>query len=248
MKKSKLKILIAEVLNENIRQAKQYVQQGKLSPEDLNRLVSIDPTGDKKKYVGWMAKQWATGNVDDWDTLKSTVEEFNVFLEKGSSKIKDIYQIKSFKELEKEVDTLNKAGAGISVKDLESDYDVVVDNENLLIMSPHTHEASRKLGLSHFAYRDCEGGEKDSAWCTTYKAPDHFNDYYYSRNVTFYYIKVRSKQIKDKLEKIFGSKAKRLTVVALAVLEDGQIDGYDGLDKQINKGDIDKFTSIIGIS
>jgi hypothetical protein len=195
-----------------------------------------------------MAKQWATGNVDDWDTLKSTVEEFNVFLEKGSSKIKDIYQIKSFKELEKEVDTLNKTGAGISVKDLESDYDVVVDNENLLIMSPHTHEASRKLGLSHFAYRDCEGGEKDSAWCTTYKAPDHFNDYYYSRNVTFYYIKVRSKQMRDELKKTFGSKANRLTVVALAVLEDGQIDGYDGLDKQINKGDIDKFTSIIGIS
>jgi hypothetical protein len=248
MKKSQLKILIAEVLNENIRQAKQYVQQGKLSPEDLNRLVSIDPTGDKKKYVGWMAKQWATGNVDDWDTLKNNVEEFNVFLEKGRTKTKDIYQIKSFKELEKEVDNLNKTGAGTSLKDLESDYDVVVDNENLLIMSPHTHEASRKLGLSHFAYRDCGGGEKDSAWCTTYKAPDHFNDYYYSRNVTFYYIKVRSKQIKDKLEKIFGSKAKRLTVVALAVLEDGQIDGYDGLDKQINKGDIDKFTSIIGIS
>jgi hypothetical protein len=46
-----------KILNENMRQAKQYVQQGKLSPEDLNRLVSIDPTGDKKKYVGWMAKQ-----------------------------------------------------------------------------------------------------------------------------------------------------------------------------------------------
>jgi len=34
----------------------------------------------------------------------------------------------------------------------------------------------------------------------------------------------------------------------LAVLPEGQIDGYDGLDKQISKKDIDTFTNIIGIS
>ena len=36
-------------------------------------------------------------------------------------------------------------------------------------------------------------------------------------------------------------------VVALAVLDDGQIDGYDGLDKQMSSSDIAEYTKIIGI-
>jgi hypothetical protein len=41
---------------------------------------------------------------------------------------------------------------------------------------------------------------------------------------------------------------KELQVVALAVLDNGKIDGYDGLDKQMNKKDINTYTDIIGIS
>ena len=233
-------------IDENIRQAKQYVEQGKLTTDELEKFKEIDPTL-QNKYVGWMAKQWVLQNIDDIDTLKSYIEEFDVFSGKGKSKTKDIYQIKTFNDLKQEVDTLNKTGAGVSSKDLESDYDVVLNNSDLYIASPHTHEASRKLGLSDFAYRDCEGG-KDSAWCTTYKAPNHFNDYYYKSNVTFYYIKIKSDELMDKLEQEFGDRADRLRVVALAVLDDGQIDGYDGLDKQIDKSTVEKYTTIIGIS
>ena len=195
-----------------------------------------------------MAKQWVLKNVTDIDELRNTVEEYNTFLEKGKAKTKDIYQLKTFDLLKKEVDEINQSGEGISVKDLESDYDVVMDTPELYIASPHTHEASRKLGLSAFAFRDCGDGGKDSSWCTTYKAPDHFNDYYYSSNVTFYYIKVKSPDMMEELNKAFGEKWANMVVVALAVLEDGQIDGYDGLDKQISKNDIKKYTEIIGIS
>jgi hypothetical protein len=31
-------------------------------------------------------------------------------------------------------------------------------------------------------------------------------------------------------------------------LDNGMIDGYDGLDKQLNKKEIDTFTNIVGIS
>lgn len=233
------------VILENIKQAKQYVQSGKLSEEDLKTLIEIDPT-PTRKFVGWMAKIWITEHPD-LDNLRNTVEEYNVFLEKRKAKTKDIYQFKSFNDLKSEVDNLNKSGEGISIRDLESDYDVIIDNSDLLVMSPHTHEASRKLGLSYFAFRDCEGG-KDSAWCTTYKAPDHFNDYYYKHNVTFYYIKVKSPQIVEELKQAFPKRWKNLVVVALAVLTNGQIDGYDGLDKQISKKDINTFTNIIGIT
>lgn len=241
LKENKQKIV------ENVKQAKQYVQSGKLSQDELKTLIDIDPT-PTRKFVGWMAKQWVNKGITDIDDLRNTVEEFNTFLEKGKTKTKDIYQIKSFKELQDEVDQINKTGEGISLKDLESDYDTVIDDENLLIMSPHTHEASRKLGLSQFSFRDCGDGSKDSSWCTTYKAPDHFNDYYYTNNVTFYYIKVKSQQMRDKLKEAFPKKWENMVVVALAVLDNGKIDGYDGLDKQISKSDIKIFTDIIGIS
>lgn len=247
LKHSKLLKENKRYIVENTKQAKQYVKSGKLSEEDLKSLIEIDPT-PTRKFVGWMAKQWVKGNVSDIDKLRNTIEEFNTFLEKGKTKTKDIYQIKTFKDLEAEVDQINKTGEGVSNKELESDYETVIDNSDLLIVSPHTHEASRKLGLSQFAFRDCGDGTKDSSWCTTYKAPDHFNDYYYKHNVTFYYIKVKSEQLIEELIEVFPERWKNLIVVALAVLEDGQIDGYDGLDKQMDPGVVKTFTDIIGIS
>jgi hypothetical protein len=232
---------------ENVKQAKQYVKSGKLSQDELKTLIDIDPT-PTRKYVGWMAKQWINKNVTDIDVLRNTIEEFNTFSKKGKAKTKDIYRLKTFQDLASEVDQLNKSGEGISAKELESDYDTIIDNSDLLIMSPHTHEASRKLGLSYFSFRDCGDGTKDSSWCTTYKAPDHFNSYYYSANVTFYYIKIKSRDLINQLKKAFPKRWETLIVVALVVLNDGQIDGYDGLDKQMNSSTIKKYTKIIGIS
>lgn len=232
---------------ENVKQAKIYVSQGKLSEDELKQLIKIDPT-PTRKFVGWMAKQWIDKTVTDIDNLRNTVEEYNTFLNKGKTKTKDINSFKSFKDLSLEVDQINKSGENISVKDLESDYETIIDNSDLLIISPHTHEASRKLGLSQFAFRDCEEGGKDSAWCTTYKAPDHFNGYYFIENITFYYIKVKSQELINKLKKAFPNRWKELLVTALTVNTGGNIEGYDGLDKLIDKKDIDTFTNIIGIS
>ena len=243
--KSKLLTENKQYILENIKQAKQYVDAGKLSEDDLKKLIEIDPT-PTKKFVGWMAKIWIA-EKPDLDDLRNTIEEYNTFLNKGKTKTKDINAFKSFKDLHNEVDNINQSGEGVSVKDLEKDYETIIDTPNLLIMSPHTHEASRKLGLSKFAFRDCEGG-KDSAWCTTYKAPDHFNDDYYNSNVTFYYIRVLSPDLINKLKEAFPKNWKNLTVVALAVLEDGDIDGYDGLDNQLSSKGIKKYTNIIGIS
>ena len=235
------------VIIENVKQAKIYISQNKLSTEELNNLIQIDPS-PTKRYVGWMAKQWVNKTITDIDDLRNTVEEFNTFAEKGKIKSPDISKYKSFNDLKKEVDDLNQSGAGRSSKDLESDYETVIDDNNLLIMVPHTHEASRKLGLSYFSFRDCGDGTKDSAWCTTYKAPDHFLDYYYNNNITFYYVKVRSNDLIEKIKEEFPKRWKLLIVVALAVFPDGQIDFYDAADKQLSQSEIKKYLNIIGIS
>ena len=234
-------------IRESVKQARQYVESGKLDQETLTNLIEFDPS-KTNKYVGWMAKQVTKNNIPDMEDLRNKIEEFHTFLEKGKAKTKDINQFKTFEDLKKEVDYLNQSGEGTSVKDLESEYDVVINNSDLYIASPHTHEASRKLGLSQFAFRDCGDGGKDSTWCTTYKSPDHFNSYYFKNNVTFYYIKVKSEKLIERLKEEFPKRWKNFIVTALAVLEDGQIDGYDGLDRQMNKSEIDKFTEIIGIS
>ena len=243
---------------ENKRQAELYMTQGKLSDEDFIKLLDMDPT-KKKKYVGWMAKQW----IRQWksngekrfsiDDLRNTIEEYDVFLNKGKVKTKDINVFKTFEDLASEVKELNDTGEGLSDADKENDYDTIVDNNNILVIRPHTHEASRKLGLTTFKYRDCGNGNKDSSWCTTYKTSDHWNNYYFKNNVTFYYFLIKSDVLMIKLESSFPrindntTCGKNMRVVALAVFPNGEIDGYDGLDKQIHQTSVDKFRKIVGV-
>ncbi len=96
--------------------------------------------------------------------------------------------------------------------------------------------------------RDCEGGCKDSAWCTTYKAPDHFHNYYYKQGITFYYIRVKNESIIDALKTAFPSKQGAMVVVALLVNKSGKLsDGYDGTDAQLSAKEIATFRQIVGI-
>lgn len=228
---------------ESVKVGELYLSQNKISREELDNLIRIDPTTNKK-YVGWLSKVFINEhpNIDD---LRNKIEEYDTFINRGKAKTRDINQFKSFSDLKKEVDYINNSGSSISVSELQNDYEVILDNDDFYIAVPHTHESSRKLGLTKFAFRDCEGGGKDSAWCTTYKTSEHFNNYYYNYNVTFYYIRVKSIGMMNKLKNVFKKRYKVMEVVALAVLKDGRIDGYDALDRQMNKDDIKKYINIL---
>ena len=237
------------ILNENRKQAKELVVQGKLSPTDFEEIVRIDPS-PTKKYTGWLARQWVnktTSGIQSIDNLRNTIEEYDAFITSGKAKTKDIYQFKSFADLKKEVDELNEMGSE-SKSELRDDYEIVRDDDKLLIAVPHSHEASRYLGLSKFTYRDCEGGGKDSAWCTTYKAPDHFNGYYFRQGITLYYIRVKDQGTIDDLEAAFPEKEGAMVVVALLVNNKGKLfDGYDGEDSQLTSKQIATFRKIVQI-
>ena len=232
---------------ENVKQGKMYVDKGQLDPDILKKIILIDPT-PTRKYVGWMAKQWVIGNIDDMNVLTNTVEEYDTFLQRNKALTKDINQFKTFEDLAKEVDYLNQIGSNLSVKDLENDYTVKLDTPELLIIVPHTHEASRKVGLKFFNYRKCEDGSTDSAWCTTYKSPDHWVKYYQIENITLYYIRIRSEEMMNRLKQEFGdSRGEDMRVMAISVDEDGNIvAANDGKDAFLKKDEIDKFTEIIG--
>ena len=251
--------LVRYQILENLKQAKEYLKNGKLSDKELKGLLEIDPT-PQKKYVGWMAKKWIESGKDSNGVaqLTSTIPAYDKLVNKNKTDEKDINKFKSIKDLTDTVDVIMSTGDHLSVSDLEKDVDTVLSNKELLIMSPHTHEASRKLGLTQFAHRSCDvlgsdfnTGEKDSAWCTTYKAPNHFNDYYFIKNVTFYYTKIMSKKIISNLKTLFPQTYKELVVIAFAVLppKNGKItiDAYDGKDRQLQKKDIQSIISLLGI-
>ena len=143
-----LNILREVILLESEKLAKQYVKDGKLSNEDLEKLTAIDPS-PTRKFVGWMAKQWISKTVTDIDDLRNTIEEYNVFLNKGKAKTKDINAFRSFADLKKEVNTINQSGEGISVTDLESDADNIINNSDLLVMSPHHIVTGKQIGRAH---------------------------------------------------------------------------------------------------
>ena len=134
---------------------------------------------------------------------------------------------------------------GKSAKDLESDFETVVDNENVIVQVPHTHAASRKLGLSTYAYRSCKDGDKDSAWCTTHGTPEYFKDYYHRDNKTLYYIKVKSPEIIQQLkDKGMGS----LVVSAAVVSDKDKInDIFNGKDEAIPSHWHSEYLKMLGL-
>jgi hypothetical protein len=135
-----------------------------------------------------------------------------------------------------------------SKSELRDDYEIIMDDDKFLIAVPHTHEASRYLGLSKFSYRDCEGGGKDSAWCTTYKAPDHFNDFYFKQHITFYYIKLKNEAMIELAKAAFPARGGAMVVTALLVDKNGKVSScYDGTDSVMSGAEIAKFRKIIGI-
>jgi hypothetical protein len=236
---------------ENLKQAKEYLKGGKLTDEELKSLLEIDPT-KQKKYVGWMAKKWIEGGKQEADAkqLADYIPTYDKLISTNKIDERDINKFKAIKDLVDKIEVIQSTGQDRTTSSLEKDADVILDNEDLLIMSPHTHEASRKLGLSVFAHRKCKGG-KDSAWCTTYKSPDHFNDYYYDSEVTFYYTKVLSQDIMEKLQQAFPKRYQAMVVIAFAVIPQGKktsIDAYDGKDKRLQKKDLSKVIEILGVS
>jgi hypothetical protein len=226
-----------ELFCESLKQGKEYLRQGKIEQSVLDEIVTIDPTKNNK-YVGWLCKQYIREPFDI-SSMKSYIEEYDVLVNKKSINA-DINSFKSINVFKEEIDKVNSTRSA-SLKELQLDFDVILDNETLYIARPNSYEASRKLGLSTFAHRNNEqSGNKDSAWCTTYSNSDHWNDYYYNHNVTFYYCKIKDENLIEHLNSKYKTNKPTcdLTVFAVAILEDGTLDIYDANDAQIKLPDV----------
>jgi hypothetical protein len=236
------------------------VQQNKIDPQIAKKIKDIDPH-PKKAFSFWMALQWISKQVTNMTELQKTIEKFYEFVKKGKTTITVITQLPEAKEftfnaLKAEVTKLEKSASAVSKRDAKLDYETIVDDENLLIIVPHTREASHSLGMNQFKHRVCSDGSKDSVWCTTHKSSNEFNNMYHKHHVTLYYIKVKSQQLLKKLKsKGYGPE---YAVVAVAILSDENSqqlsdaghhnrEAYDAKNNRFKDSELDMYLEIIGV-
>jgi len=227
-------------LNENNRQAKQLVDQVKITEDEYQKLLQMDPS-PTKKYVGWLSKVYISEDIN-MNELPSIIQEFDTLVKSNliRGEESNIQKYKSLSDLKSILDKINNQGGNITLKSMQGDISVIVDNDQIQIITPNSHAASRKLGLtptskSGYGYRECGSGNYDSAWCVTYKTPAHFNDYYYRRNIDFYYILIKGAELKNKLKSAgFGEED---FVMALSRLQpEREIDDNQSYKTKDNKG------------
>ncbi len=240
-----------------------YVSKGLITQNEFDNIKAI-LNNETRKYFDFLLKAYING-YKDIGQMKNIIEEYHVFATRGKAKYKDVNQYKTFDNLKQDVDMLNQTGSGMSKKEWESDYDVIRDDGDIIIYVPHSHEAARKLSMSKFGWKKCSEGEGfETPYCIAYKNPEHFNDYYYKNNITFYLIRAISKEMKDKLEKLaidFGLRNDDFEVFALSVLGENididnppTINGYpvEGTTKHnesvLNENILKKYLDTIGFN
>lgn len=211
------------------------LNKGGISKEEIDILKNIDPS-PTKKYMDFLVKVWLN-EKPDLNIIKSLIEEFHVLSENHRIEKVDINTFTTLDSLSQFVDKENEK-ASASTREMENDYEIIRNDSDLLIAIPYTHQASRKLGLMYFGTRQ----DNTCSWCTTYKNASHFDSYFYSSGVTFYYIKVKNSQLISSISSKYD-----LQHVAILVHSNGKIEGYDGNDKLINTSILNKFRKAIGI-
>lgn len=248
------------LVNENKAQLKQMLQANKINQEEFNQILQSDNT-PTKKFVGWIGRQFLKTKEPNapfnWDQLRNAVTEFIAMVNSGSIAGEDanIEKYPSYEALQQEVNKANEKGP--SKSQAASEVEVYLNNDNALVVAPLNHTASRKLGLSEFAYRTKPDGSKDCAWCITFKNDDHWKDYFDNQLITFYFAKPKNEQKLKELQQAFPGR----NVNAIAVLvdiapgsdpesdnPDGVIrEGFDADDRKMSKAETEKYLKILGV-
>lgn len=231
------------IKKESARYWRDVLQKELISPEEINQLKNLDPS-PTKKYLDFLVKIWIK-EKPDLTELRNYLEEFSALTERNRVTGIDINTFQSYEDFKSFVDQENEK-ASATLEELENDYEVVRDDQDLFIAIPYTHAASRYLGLKYFAVRSgrSHGGD-DCPWCTTFKTSTHFDSYFYSQGITFYYIKVRNEKMKEKLYKIVNDHD--LEHVAMLQYPDGKVEAYDASDSSISQDTLNKFRKVVGL-
>jgi len=199
-----------------------YVTKGLISQSDFEFLKELDPSGTKK-YLSFITKSYLAGI--NLDLLRNRVTEYDTLLERNQVDRKDINAFKTFRQLDEYVQAYNGIKSTKELKrEIKKQAEIILDNDDIFIVCPLSHEASQLYGAG-------------TKWCVTSVNSVHFERYFYERLITFYYVQVRSDDIKKKL-------AENLWKVAVVVYPDGKVSAYDATDYIIGPDNTDAVQAL----
>jgi hypothetical protein len=152
----------------------------KISDEDFNRLISLDPTFDANRdavgtYGKWILTQFQKGRLDNEGHVRDALARFEE--EKKYLKNKDIGQFKSIEEIDAYLDNddnykslshrqeVRQRQKDRKNVDLEQDAVKVFETANWVVWIPKSYAASCRLG-------------QGSSWCTASTESDYYYNYY----------------------------------------------------------------------
>ena len=191
-----------DMVKEGVSSARaKYVDTGKVPEDVFDMFVRGDPSR-KKKYVEWMAREYA----NDPTRPEHTVDDIRLFdqavmRKRITGEGVDIYQYANREELEQALSVMEpgeRLKSKSSGKGLKSQMIVHRDDDEFLIVQPLTYEASHAIAVAVDAV--CTKGERKGkiSWCVSYEGERgvlHWKDFYYQNNM-FYIIVQKETRIK----------------------------------------------------
>ncbi len=137
-----------EFLNEGLSSSRNtFLNTGKISPEDFDRLTALDTT-PTKKYLDSICRFFLEGHSEE--EIKTYVDKFHTL---GSNLPKKDINLYSFEELKSSLDGYKSSNY---LKKSKDTIEVVYENESCKIYMPVNFIESRKLGY-------------DTEWCLSRK-------------------------------------------------------------------------------
>jgi len=176
--------LLLESLLEGLKDIRRKYVDSEMVPEDIfKKFETADPTSTKK-YLDWMCRMYVQ-TPDRVTHIADIIPIFDQQVERQLLKGSDA-DIGKYKDLDS-MDTAVASKEGVKTKgeqhkEIKAGAEKVYEDDDLLIVSPETYEASCKYGAG-------------TKWCTASMTRTHW-DNYFRKGVKLYYIIDKKKNTK----------------------------------------------------
>lgn len=217
--------LFESKIDEGVASAKKaFLDTHKIAQVTFDRLVEIDPSPNKK-YIDWMVRTFVKNGLSHADVGHyGVIKDFFELVDKKTIQGKET-DINQYKNVEQVYDLVKKfedvKSSTAEEKEIKAGAEKVFENDKVLIVKPHTREASCLYG-------------KGTKWCTAGDVYNYFNNYY-DRNVNLFYILPK------------GELMKEIGKVAIAVYRDGKKEVYNQMDTRLSPAEANKILHKFGL-
>jgi hypothetical protein len=197
-----------------------------MEEEHFEQIVANQPAGSNNKYLMWTCKQVDELMADDPDPQAISLVIAAVRLFDGSKQRlpkKDLNQYKDTAEVEAAVDALGGASKNAQAKQAKADSDVIYQDDQFLVLRPHTAEASCKYGTG-------------TKWCIAATASRNYFSSYSTSNNKFYFVIDKTAVVNSNTSKF------AIVIINPQAVAGAAIQVYNAADTQVGLEPVKRHT------